>query len=197
VRNAKYPTGTVIAGIPWRPEYTEVEVSLTNDSNRDYEAVDVSLQLLGAFVAHVGQADHTPGVTFFSQHSPDLRANGNDPISGEPTAQAGFERLGGNSPQRVRIPVLPRRGGTVRVVFAAVDLSPMLKILREQSKKSSPTIKQQRKTTMKVPVIKAATPAPTTPYGPRPTPRRVVVDGEYVADRKDRAVKTTLALEKM
>jgi hypothetical protein len=37
-------SGTVIAGIPWNPHFTDLRVSITNPTNDDYSGVDLAIQ---------------------------------------------------------------------------------------------------------------------------------------------------------
>src|SRR5205823_1319749 len=47
VTDADYPRGTKIANIEWRPEFTELEVWVTNSSDKNYD--DLSLLIRPTF----------------------------------------------------------------------------------------------------------------------------------------------------
>jgi hypothetical protein len=60
---AEYPPGTTLAGIPWRPEYTELQVWFTNSSEHSYDDLNILIRPMSP-VAAIGQESTVPDVTF-------------------------------------------------------------------------------------------------------------------------------------
>jgi hypothetical protein len=61
--SAEYPIGTTIAGISWRPEFSELLVSVRNPSEKNYD--DVNLLIRPAFpIAAIAQQTSVPNVSF-------------------------------------------------------------------------------------------------------------------------------------
>jgi len=61
--DADYPQGTPIAGIPWEPTCSEVQIVITNGTNLEYR--DLNAQINSDMVnAAVGQLSTLPGVSF-------------------------------------------------------------------------------------------------------------------------------------
>ena len=58
--------GTVIAGIPWRPEFAELSVTLTNPTMRNYEDLDIVL-MPDQPVAAIAQINGCSDITFEDQ----------------------------------------------------------------------------------------------------------------------------------
>ena len=67
-----YPTGTVINGIEWKPEYTELRIWITNNSNVDYEDLDILVRPSNPIV-HAAQASSIPGVSLVDADNASIR----------------------------------------------------------------------------------------------------------------------------
>lgn len=63
IRAGEYPPGTVMAGIEWVPEFTELRVALVNPTDMDYERVDLFLDP-DESIAKIGQVSTVAGVSF-------------------------------------------------------------------------------------------------------------------------------------
>ncbi len=170
LRVARQPDGVVIGGIKWEPGFAEVQVWFTNPTERDYEDVDMSLRLRGAYVAAIGLIDPTGSARLFDPDPTTVTGEATlpngaviraDPIKGETIAL----------PYRLRMERFPRHS-TVKVVFAAVDMSPLFEAIRRGG------------------------PMPSNRHGPAPRPGRVDINGEYRVAFRTRSIRTALALPK-
>ena len=72
VTAAEYPTGTSIAGIPWKPQFTELQVRIDNPSDRNYEDVNLLIRPMSAIVA-IAQVTSVPNVSFEDNHALSMR----------------------------------------------------------------------------------------------------------------------------
>jgi hypothetical protein len=60
---AEYPPGTVIGQIPWSPRFTDLRVSIFNNSLTDWHDIDLTLRP-DVSVAAIGQITNVPDVSF-------------------------------------------------------------------------------------------------------------------------------------
>jgi len=58
-----YPAGQTISGIQWKPEFTEVQLWIRNQSDVDYEDINILVRPAEPVVA-IAQASSVPGVSF-------------------------------------------------------------------------------------------------------------------------------------
>jgi hypothetical protein len=63
VTDGEYPLGSVISGIPWRPEFTELIIDIVNPTDRAYEDLNIVIRPTEPVVA-VEQITTVPGVSF-------------------------------------------------------------------------------------------------------------------------------------
>ncbi len=61
--NGQHPDGTVISGINWRPEFSELDIRLTNPTTRGYDDLDVLLRA-DSPIAAIAQQSDLPSVSF-------------------------------------------------------------------------------------------------------------------------------------
>jgi hypothetical protein len=61
--SSKFPLGTVIGGIEWQPEFAYLRVSINNETDLDFENVDLVLEADVSIVA-IGKISDSPEVTF-------------------------------------------------------------------------------------------------------------------------------------
>jgi hypothetical protein len=117
--DGEYPAGTVIAGIKWRPEFTELSVDIENPEDRAYEDLNIVIRPNNA-VAEVAQKSSVSDVTIVDadEFAMDLVAK-----IGQTKKQLAFPvvLIATDSGYRVRCGRLP--GHThLRIVMALVDI---------------------------------------------------------------------------
>ena len=61
--NGEYEAGTVLSGISWKPEFTELDVDITNPTDRAYEDIDLVIKPNNS-IAAIAQSTAFSGVTF-------------------------------------------------------------------------------------------------------------------------------------
>jgi hypothetical protein len=61
--DGEFPAGTVISGISWKPEFTKLEVDISNPTDRSYEDLNLVLRPTTA-VAEIAQSTNISDVTF-------------------------------------------------------------------------------------------------------------------------------------
>lgn len=61
---AQYPQGTVIAGIPWRPEFTELMVRIKGSNTMNYSDMDIVITSPDFPIAAIGQISTIPNIYF-------------------------------------------------------------------------------------------------------------------------------------
>jgi hypothetical protein len=115
--NAEPPTGTKIANIPWRPEFSELEVIIENPTSRNYD--DISIVLKPNFpVAAVGQITDLPGVSFEDRFSTNFHFTLKMPGK---VAMVPLVRVATDAGYRVRCMRLPARTN-LKIAMAVVDM---------------------------------------------------------------------------
>jgi hypothetical protein len=119
VTDAEYPSGTTIAGISFRPEFTELQVWIQNTSDRTYE--DLSLVIRPTEpVAAIAQLTNLPNVSFEDKNGYSSRTMSIKP--GETKASAiPLDLLATDAGYRMRCVRLPA-GGLITIVIALADI---------------------------------------------------------------------------
>jgi hypothetical protein len=119
VTDAEYPPGTTIAGIAWRPEFTELLMSIKNPSDRSYD--DTSLLIRPtAPIAAIAQLKNVPNISFDDNNGLSTRLMDINPTAGKATAIP-LILLATDAGYRMRCPHLPAKT-TVEVVIALADI---------------------------------------------------------------------------
>jgi hypothetical protein len=117
--DAEYPEGTTLSGIKWRPEFTELRVRITNDSDFSYDEVAVLLRPSSA-IAAIAQQSNVPNVSFEDNDRWDSRVTDLNANSGSKTAVP-LVLLGTDAGYKVRCPHLAART-TIEVEIALADI---------------------------------------------------------------------------
>lgn len=96
-----YPVGTKIAGINWNPAFSDVRISITNQSEQEYDNLNFVLGVSGYIIQAAVQNENS-GCTLMST-SPviEVHASGVDPKTGKPFQQP-LTQLGDSSPRRLQ-----------------------------------------------------------------------------------------------
>lgn len=115
--DADYPKGSVIAGIQWRPEFTEVQVSITNGSPDAYDDLNIVLRPTMP-VAAISQITTLGDVSFEEKNLFDMRYMS---VSGGQKDVIPRDLLATDAGYRVRCTHLPAHAA-IRVVLALVDM---------------------------------------------------------------------------
>jgi hypothetical protein len=82
ITDAAYPTGTQIAGIYFRPEFTELRLFVKNPSSRNYNNLNLIVQPSAA-IAAIAQASNIPNVSFDDKNGLSTRVMEFDPAVGK------------------------------------------------------------------------------------------------------------------
>jgi hypothetical protein len=116
VSEANYPKGTDVGGIKWEPFLSEVRITVTNKSPRDYENLDLSFLVPDLMVVRFGQ---TVGpIVQFVEENPVLGATFHGKKSDGTKVDTPMESVGNiNSTYHARCDRLPRFG-TIQIVIA-------------------------------------------------------------------------------
>lgn len=115
--DATYPAGTQISGIAWRPEFTEVQVWINNDTDKNYDDLNLVLRPVSA-IASIGQASTLPGISFEEKNHESVRlmAGQINQMSAIPLAL-----LATDGGYRVRCQHLPSHS-TLEITLALADI---------------------------------------------------------------------------
>jgi hypothetical protein len=114
-----YPAGTNIAGISWRPEFTEVDIEITNPTSMAYDDLDVVFRPSTPIAAIAQKGNICPNISFDDKnhaaaHFLDIDKSGNK--TAVPTIL-----LATDSGYRIRCPHLPENT-TISIVVALADV---------------------------------------------------------------------------
>jgi hypothetical protein len=117
VTDAEYESGTIISGITWRSEFTEVNLRLANPTDRDYDELNVLARPTDPVAA-------IKEVTDLHARFIDNKDFTNHLFEVDPTGSAkelGFVLLATDAGYRIRCPKIPRHD-TLQVVMALADI---------------------------------------------------------------------------
>lgn len=117
--DAEYPAGEVIAGIKWRPEFTELQVRISNPSGRPYDDLNIVIRPTSA-VAAIAQDTNIPDVSFEDKNGFIAHLIDTDLIHEKSTA-IHLDLLATDAGYRVRCGHLPAHT-TIRVIMALADI---------------------------------------------------------------------------
>jgi hypothetical protein len=81
VTDAQYPPDSKIAGIVWRPEFTELQVWITNPSDRNYDDLTLVVRPTSA-IAAIAQLTDVPNVSFEDKNGFTARLMDINPTAG-------------------------------------------------------------------------------------------------------------------
>jgi hypothetical protein len=116
-----YQSGASVEGIQWRPEFAEVRLILRNDTNKDYENLDVTISLNRAGIAVIKQTNNLDGVQIFNHNLPTLTSMSikfDGKTISRPVNQSETQSNAIN--YRLRAEALPKNRGAIHIVIAAV-----------------------------------------------------------------------------
>jgi hypothetical protein len=196
-----YPPGTPVGGIPWDSHFADLRLGITNPTAADYQGVDLLLKPRG-WVYQASILDHVPDCSIAREASENVISMATASKSGKLTVEAtrvgaGIDTYdtGGNvyttvatdSGYRLRCDVLPSHY-TIRVIFAVVS-APVQLMPRPKPGQMGMAIAEL-----------SGVKRPSDLLGPQPSPKEVLVKGEYKSGAKplsvDRAVTVAVAAGK-
>lgn len=119
VTDGEYSAGTVVSGIDWSPEFTELDVDIQNPTDDAYEDLDVVIRPTSA-VAAIAQVTNVPDVSFEDKDGISTHAVDYDTRTGNSRAMP-LILLATDAGYRVRCPHLPAHGD-IKIVMALADI---------------------------------------------------------------------------
>jgi hypothetical protein len=192
VTDAEYPAGTTIAGISFRPQFTELQVRILNSSDRTYEDLRLLIRPIDP-VAAIAQLTNVPGVSFEDKNGYSSRTMSIKP--GETTANVvPLDLLATDAGYRMHCPRLPA-GTFITIVLALADVrwSPT------PPQKSPRPLDEQVREKDYIQRIKFDDFSTywfgykdADVYTPRPNPNWVKIDGEYNVALRTRSISQRL-----
>jgi hypothetical protein len=185
VTDAEHPSGTTIAGISFRPEFTELQVRILNPSDRAYE--DLSLVIRPTEpVAAIAQLTNLPGVSFEEKNGFFSRTMSIEP--GETKANAiRLDLLATDAGYRMHCGRLPA-GAFITIVIALADI----KWTPQKSKRPAYENVHDKDFVQRHKMEDFSTYwlgyKDADVYAPRPNPWWVKVEGEYNVALRTRSI---------
>ena len=188
-----YPSDSMIGGISWRPEYAALTLNIRNETDRDYEEVDIGFIVRGASVVDVGLLDTGLSASLVRPGTDmELQVNTEEDsglIVTRPM-NPGFTK---NGEYRVRFSSLPRNSGTLRIVVATADTTPlednMARLTREFGQTQIPPGPAR---SVEIPVRPGG--ELERLFGPPPRPTHIDVVGRYRVARRTRALEQAVQI---
>jgi hypothetical protein len=120
VTDAEYPPDSrKIAGIVWRPEFTELQVWISNSSDRNYEDVDLVIRPTSA-IAAIAQLTAVPNVSFEDKNGFGVRLMDVNPTAGT-KSEIPLVLLATDTGYRMRCQHLSA-GTSIKIVAALSDI---------------------------------------------------------------------------
>lgn len=117
--DAEYPAGTVIAGIAWKPQFTEVQIWINNSSDRNYDDLDLVVRPSSA-VAAIAQLTNLPGVSFEDKNGLGVRLMDINPTKSTSNVVP-LILLATDAGYRIRCPHFPAKT-MLKIVIALADI---------------------------------------------------------------------------
>jgi hypothetical protein len=117
--NGTYPAGTVIAGINWRPQFTELNVDIANQTDRAYEELNLVIRPTSA-VAALAQVSNISDVSFEDKNGASTRLLEVDSRTGSSKAIP-LVLIATDAGYRVRCGRLPAQSH-LKIVMALADI---------------------------------------------------------------------------
>jgi hypothetical protein len=161
-------------------EYAEVQLLITNDSDIDFDDLDIGFTVPSLGVVGIEQVGKypLPDVSF-------VKGPGQAPeavLTGGGTIQH-MEMVGDvNGLYRVMVGRLPRKGGYLRLSMAVADLTPLLKLLGDAARKKKEGGPKETLTAFRE-------------FGERPKPATAIVRGRYRTVLRTRTVSLTIPMQ--
>lgn len=189
---AEYPTGTTIAGIPWKPYYTEETFLINNPTDEAYTDIELVLHPDHPVVT-AAQKTSLPNVLVQEEHDFGLRMSMDQYV-------VPFVLVASNTSYNVHCDRLPARSA-LEILVVLVDFKPQM--VRPGTGLPSPTLMDPTEDKF---VMRAllnlrngqqqtywyAHQGNETFYAPRPIPESAQVSGSYVASNRRRKVDLQL-----
>lgn len=119
VTDGEYPTGTVIAGISWKPQFTELTVDIDNPKDRAYKDLNLVIRPTEA-VAAIAQTTSVSDVSFEDKNGLSAQILDLDPRTGSSKAIP-LVLLATDAGYRLRCGRLPAHTH-LKIVMALTDL---------------------------------------------------------------------------
>jgi hypothetical protein len=194
ITDAEYPVGETIAGIAWRPEFSELQVWLSNPSRSGYDDLNIVVRPSSA-VAKIGQATNVPDVSFEDKNGLTTRLTTitpSDQRTGLP-----LDLLATDAGYRVRCPHLPAHT-EIKLVLAFVDMKWPVPAYVNQLPPQQKF--QDSNYVVRVKFDDFSTywqgHPNTDMYAPRPRfAERIKVEGEYVGGQRIRSISQWVGVE--
>jgi hypothetical protein len=117
VTDGEYPPGTKVGGIAWKPQFTELKVSIQNPTNKPYEDLNILLRP-NEPVAAISQISDLPEVSFQDNNGGMTRLFDIDQSGISKVAPLAL--LGTDAGYRVQCHRLPAHS-TLKIVMALAD----------------------------------------------------------------------------
>jgi hypothetical protein len=115
--SGQHPAGTVVAGIPWKPEFTELDLVIRNETERAFKDINIVIRP-DEPVAAIAQETSWPGVVFEDKN--DVLNHIIEIKSGGAMKATPFVLRGTDAGYRVQVSRLPGNSD-VKVVLALCD----------------------------------------------------------------------------
>ena len=192
ITNASYPPDTKIADINFRPEFTELRVSVENSSNRNYEDLDLLIQPTTP-IAKIAQNTKVPNVSFAKVHETPTTVLMDSKTN--QTAAIPFVLLATDAGYKMRCPHLSAHEA-IEIIIALASIHETHQNIAKLSDTPCP-----RNAVLHGQYTDHTSDWFGYPdaeiYGPRPTTRYLEIDGEYIAAHRKRHISQRIDIRIM
>jgi len=117
--DAEFPPGTTIAGITWRPDFSELQFLIKNSSDKAYRDVDLLIRP-NEPVAAISQLTSVPGVYFEDKNGVSLIV-ALENLKAKTKSVLPIVLLASDAGYRMHCPLLPAKTA-IRVIMAIADI---------------------------------------------------------------------------
>jgi hypothetical protein len=192
ITDAAYPADTVIAGIAFRPEFTELQVVIINVTDRSYDDIDLVIRPTEA-VAAIAQLSNVPNVSFQDKNGQTFRLMNRYRTE---TTAIPLDLVATDAGYRVRCPRLPAKS-SIHIIMALADIKWNPPTERPQRSLKEQMLDKDFLLRVKYDDFSAYWIGHKNGdiYAPRPNPQWVWVEGEYTSALHTHSIAQKIEIE--
>jgi hypothetical protein len=200
VTSPEYKAGTVIEGIPWQPYYTQLDVIINNPTDASYEDVNVLIRP-DYPVARIVQMSNLSDVSFEDKMGLTMRMMIEqgplyaDGTSGPFGPASPYVFIATNAGYKVHCGRIPP-DSSLRLVMALVDIKKFGKSIPYKPNMVIPMSELPKESDFPAEIefntgetYWYVIPGVRNFFTPRPPPKKLTIEGSYIADNKRQRIK--------
>lgn len=204
--NPEYVSGTVIEGIQWQPYYTELDVIINNPTDASYEDVNVLVRP-DYPVARIAQLSNLSDVSFEDKMGLTMRMMieesplYEDGTSGPFGPASPYVFIATNAGYKIHCGRIPP-DSSLRLIMALVDIKKIGKSIPYKPHMVIPMSELPKESDFPAEIefntgetYWYVIPGVRNYFAPRPNPKKLTIEGSYIADSKRQRIKQEVLIK--